>query len=157
MIITRQIGKCGELLVQYRLLRHGIESAPMTTDAGIDLVAYAPGSQRAVTIQVKAAWEPKPAGGRGGQLLDWWIRDNSPAELVAFVDLKSESVWLFRHDEVRSKRLHWGKPLKKHLHFGFYIDPDYKPRSKSYHKREFDDFDMERRVDELFGCSQISN
>lgn len=37
-----QIGRCGELLVQYRLLKFGIESAPLTTDSGIDLVAYAP-------------------------------------------------------------------------------------------------------------------
>ena len=48
--------------VQYRLLKHGIESAPMTTDSGIDLVAYAPYSKRAVTIQVKANEKPKPAG-----------------------------------------------------------------------------------------------
>ena len=157
MKITSQIGKCGELLVQYRLLRHGIESSPMTTDAGIDLVAYAPGSQRAITIQVKAVWKPKPAGGKGGLLLDWWIRNNSPAELIAFVDLESESVWLFRHVEVRAKRLHSAKPLKDNLHFGFYVDPDYKPRSKSYHKRDFDDLNMERRIHDLFGDSQISN
>jgi len=29
-----QIGKCGEILVQYRFLRLGIESAPMSTDTG---------------------------------------------------------------------------------------------------------------------------
>ena len=63
-----QIGRCGELLVQYRLLKHGIESASMTTDAGIDLVAYAPRSREAVTIQVKANLQPKPAGGRGKML-----------------------------------------------------------------------------------------
>ncbi|SLM45109.1 hypothetical protein NSND_62542 [Nitrospira sp. ND1] len=39
---TAQIGKCGELLVQYRLLLLGVESAPMSTDTGIDLVAYSP-------------------------------------------------------------------------------------------------------------------
>jgi hypothetical protein len=37
---TRQLGKSGELPVQYRLLGNGIESAPMTTDVGIDLVAF---------------------------------------------------------------------------------------------------------------------
>jgi len=30
------------LLVQYRLLLLGVESAPMSTDTGIDLVAYSP-------------------------------------------------------------------------------------------------------------------
>ena len=51
--------------MQYKLLKLGIESAPMTTDAGIDLVAFAPAAQRAVTIQVKANDAPKPGGGRG--------------------------------------------------------------------------------------------
>ncbi len=35
---TQQIGKCGELLVQYLLLKRGIESALLTTDYGIDLI-----------------------------------------------------------------------------------------------------------------------
>lgn len=134
----RQIGKCGELLVQYRLLLRGIESAQMTTDAGIDLVAYAPGAQRTNTIQVKAVWQTKRAGGRGNLLLDWWIRDNSPAELVAFVDLKSERVWMFRHNEVQARRLHQARPVKHLLHFGFYIDPAYTPGSKSHHQKDFD-------------------
>lgn len=40
---TAQIGRCGELLVQYRLLSHGIESSSMTTDSGVDLVAILQG------------------------------------------------------------------------------------------------------------------
>ena len=39
-LTTAQIGKAGELLVQQKLLLNGIESAPLATDAGIDLVAY---------------------------------------------------------------------------------------------------------------------
>jgi len=31
---TQQVGRCGELLVQYKLLKFGIDSAPMTTDYG---------------------------------------------------------------------------------------------------------------------------
>jgi hypothetical protein len=34
MISTAQIGKCSELLVQYKLLPHGIESALLAIDAG---------------------------------------------------------------------------------------------------------------------------
>jgi hypothetical protein len=41
-LTTAQIGLAGELLVQEQLLLHGIESAPLTTDTGIDLVAYSP-------------------------------------------------------------------------------------------------------------------
>ena len=36
---------CG-LLVQYQLLKMGIDSARMTTDAGVDLVVYAPGTDQ---------------------------------------------------------------------------------------------------------------
>jgi hypothetical protein len=39
---TQQIGAAGELLVQYQLLKMGIDSARMTTDAGVDLVVYGP-------------------------------------------------------------------------------------------------------------------
>jgi hypothetical protein len=39
---TQHIGAAGELLVQYQLLKMGIDSARMTTDAGVDLVVYAP-------------------------------------------------------------------------------------------------------------------
>ena len=62
---TAQIGASGVLLVQYRLLKCGVESAPMTTDAGIDLVVYAPKLKKAVTVQVKTCLQPKPAGGEG--------------------------------------------------------------------------------------------
>ena len=39
-LTTAQIGKAGELLVQQQLLLHGIESAILTTDTGIDLVTF---------------------------------------------------------------------------------------------------------------------
>jgi hypothetical protein len=64
-VTTRHIGAAGELLVQYRLLKVGIDSARLTTDAGIDLVVYAPGSAEATTVQVKTNLAPKPAGGKG--------------------------------------------------------------------------------------------
>jgi hypothetical protein len=60
---TAQIGASGVLLIQYRLLKCGIESAPMTTDAGIDLVVYSPKLEKAVTVQVKTCLQPKAAGG----------------------------------------------------------------------------------------------
>ena len=40
-------------MVQYQLLLHGIESAPMSTDTGIDLVTYSPKTATPVTVQVK--------------------------------------------------------------------------------------------------------
>jgi len=92
-LTTQQIGKLGELLVQYRLLSFGIESAHLTTDSGIDLIAYAP-SREPVTIQVKANLKPKPGGGKGKAALDWWVPENSPAKLFAFVDVSENRVWV---------------------------------------------------------------
>jgi hypothetical protein len=90
LIGTAQIGASGVLLIQYRLLKCGIESAAMTTDAGIDLVVYAPKLEKAVTVQVKTCLRPKPAGGRGRPSLDWWLPQNSPAELVGLANLDSD-------------------------------------------------------------------
>lgn len=59
---TQAIGAAGELLVQYQLLKLGIDSARLTTDSGIDLVMYVPGHHTAATIQVKANVAPnRPA------------------------------------------------------------------------------------------------
>jgi len=62
---TQRIGAADELLVQYQLLKAGIDSARMTTDAGGDLMVYAPGDRSASTVQVKTNMGAKPAGGRG--------------------------------------------------------------------------------------------
>ena len=59
-LTKQQIGRCGELLVQYKLLMVGIESSHLTTDAGIDLAAYSPKKKRPSTIQVKTNLRPKP-------------------------------------------------------------------------------------------------
>ena len=97
---TQKIGRSGELLVQYRLLRQGIDSALMTTDSGIDLVAYGSQTKKSVTIQIKTNLRPKKSGGKGKLALGFWIEDNSPADLIAFVDLSSESIWLFTNSEI---------------------------------------------------------
>lgn len=99
-LALRQIGKAGELLVQYRLLLLGIESSQMTTDAGVDLVAYIPAKQDAVTIQVKTNLKAKPGGGKGVPALDWWVPCASPAQLFAFVDLEQERVWVLTKREL---------------------------------------------------------
>jgi len=69
-LTTQQIGRLGELLVQFELLRYGIDSAPMTTDAGVDLVAYAGSKGRSLTIQVKTNLTPKPGGGKGASAVE---------------------------------------------------------------------------------------
>lgn len=93
----------GELLVQFNLLKYGIDSARMTTDSGIDLVAYSPKDRRAYTIQVKTKEKPTGAGGTGKKALGWFLSDSTPAQLIALVDLESENVWLFEIQDFRKK------------------------------------------------------
>jgi len=100
---TRQIGKLGELLVQYKLLQYGIESAPLTTDAGIDLVAYGPNSKKAITIQVKTNLKPKPGGGKGRPYVNWWVEDDNPAKIFALVDISTEKIWILTKREFENK------------------------------------------------------
>jgi hypothetical protein len=108
---TAQIGKCGELLVQYHLLLLGIESASMSTDSGVDLVVYSSSRKHPATIQVKTNLKPKPGGGKGKAAIDWWLPEDSPAELVAFVNLRISSHLAYdprRGSEVRPAAF-WGK------------------------------------------------
>jgi hypothetical protein len=144
---TAQIGASGVLLIQYQLLKRGIESAPMTTDDGIDLVVYSPKLERALTVQVKTCLRPKAAGGRGRAALDWWLPSWSPAELVGVVNLDDDGVWLFRHAEFVEKAQQ--KPEGR-LHLYFYVDPTYGART-GCHLRDFERFRLEHRMADLFG------
>ena len=149
-LTTAQIGKSGELLVQYRLLLLGIESAPMSTDTGVDLVAYSPRLAQAITIQIKTNLRAKPGGGKGNAALDWWVSASVPATLVALVDLSEERVWLFKREELIE--LAQQKPSGR-LHLYMYEDAAVKTRIKDHfsHVHEFERFIISNRVTELFG------
>jgi hypothetical protein len=150
---TAQIGASGVLLIQYRLLKRGIESAPMTTDQGIDLVVYAPKRGKALTVQVKTCLRPKRAGGKGGLALDWWLRSDSPAQVVGLVDLEADAAWLFRHGEFEERAQQ--KPEGR-LHLYFYTDDAYQARD-GCHIRDFEQFRLEHRIADLFGQPQNPN
>lgn len=146
---TAQIGKCGELLVQYQLLMHEVESAHLTTDSGIDLVAYSPRSARPITIQVKANLRPKPGGGKGKVALDWWVPESSPAHYVALVDLSTQCVWLFAQTEIAE--LAQQTSNGRHRLY-MYVDATAKPKKaeRAIHKYEFDKYLLEKRIHEIF-------
>jgi hypothetical protein len=149
MLNSQQIGKAGELLVQYKLLLLGIESAPMTTDLGIDLVAFSPSKQDAITIQVKTNLKPKPGGGKGKLALDWWIPDNSPAQLITVTDLSKERVWMFKLAEVQ--KLAQQHP-KGRCHLCMTIDPTMRPskQERLNFDYEFERYRLENRYHEFF-------
>ena len=88
-LTTQQIGKCGELLVQYLLLREGVESSPMTTDTGIDLVAFSAG--KVITIQVKTSTHRSDST---SSWVEWAVPITCPASHVAIVDLQADDGWI---------------------------------------------------------------
>ena len=147
---TAQIGRCGELLVQYLLLLRGVESAPMSTDSGVDLVAYAPKMRGPMTIQVKANLQPKASGGKGKSALDWWIADDTPSQLVALVDLSTQRLWMFKSEEISSLAQQHPKG-RYHLHM--YTDPTTRPTkpNRLSHVYEFEKYLFGNRARELFG------
>jgi hypothetical protein len=147
---SAQIGRCGELLVQYRLLLLGVESAPMSTDSGVDLVAYAPFAAEPVTIQVKTNLKAKPGGGKGKAALDWWIADTSPAQFFALVDLSRERVWWFSRKELSD---HAQQRSSGRLHIYMYTDATHKPRKEGRlaHAYQFEQYLLENRAHTVFG------
>lgn len=145
---TQHIGAAGELLVQYKLLKHGVDSAAMTTDSGIDLVAYSPKSNRSFTIQVKTKEKPSPAGGKGKLSLGWDLRDNSPAELVAVTDLSTDSVWLFTHTEYEKFAQQHSK--KGILKLYMFVDETVKTKKEMALLSQFEQYRLKNRVMTFF-------
>ncbi|ALG85290.1 hypothetical protein [Gordonia phthalatica] len=114
------IGAAGELLVQYRLLRLGIDSARLTTDSGVDLVAYSSEDNTARTIQVKSTDKPVRAGGKGALALGWSLPVDLHAELLATVLLSTDTVWLFTRDEARELA---SPRARDTMLLNWYVDP----------------------------------
>lgn len=147
---TQHIGRAGELLVQYRLLLLGIDSAPMTTDSGIDLVAYSSHTAKPTTIQVKANRGPKPGGGKGKAALDWWVPEDSPAQLIALVDLSEERVWLLTMEDLA---LYAQQQSGGRFHIYMYTDPTVAVRGeKKALVGEFEGLLLEHRAVALLGA-----
>jgi hypothetical protein len=145
---SQQIGRAGELLLQFLLLREGVESAPLTTDAGIDLVAFAPRVGGAVTIQVKTNEHPKQAGGKGKPALDWWLTDATPADYVACVDLSVPRAWLFSRREFQ--RLAQQHSSGRH-HLYMWCDPSvHSVTRRRVRVEEFEAFLCPARIRQLF-------
>ena len=145
---TRHIGKAGELLVQYKLIKHGIDSSFMTTDAGVDLVADSPRNNKAYTLQVKTKEKPRPGGGKGKLAMGWDLRETSPADLVAVTDISTDSVWLFTHSEfIEFAQQHSAKGIYK---LYMYVDETIKTKKDKALKSQFTDYLIDKRIKTLF-------
>lgn len=145
---TQHIGAAGELLVQYRLLKLGIDSARLTTDAGIDLVVYAPGKAEATTVQVKTNFAPKPAGGKGQLSRGWDFPHTCPAQLLALVALDSDRVWLFTIAEaLELAQQHSPKGIRK---LYWFVEPPTGGAAGARHEAQMTPFLLEERALHLF-------
>lgn len=145
---TQHIGAAGELLVQYKLLKLGIDSSAMTTDSGIDLVAYSPVSKLAFTIQVKTKEKPSLGGGKGKQSLAWDLRASSPAQLVALTDLSTDSVWIFWHNEfLQYAQQH---SAKGNLKFYMYVDETVKTKKEKAFLSQFESHRIDSYAPSIF-------
>ncbi len=146
---TKQhIGRAGELLVQYKLLKYGIDSSMMTTDSGIDLVAYSPRRKKAYTIQVKTQEKPHLGGGKGKLSMGWSLDDNCPARLIAVTDLSTDSVWLFTCGEFK-KTAQQHRPQGDY-HLYMYVDETVKTKKKVVFISQFSKYLLEQRIRRLF-------
>lgn len=145
---TQHIGAAGELLVQYRLLKVGIDSARLTTDAGIDLVVYAPGSAEATTVQVKTNLAAKPAGGKGQLSRGWDFPDACPAQLLALVALDLDRVWLFTIAEARElAQQHSPKGIRK---LYWFVEPPSGRAAGARHEGQMTQYLLEGRAPQFF-------
>jgi hypothetical protein len=109
-----------------------------------------------MTIQVKSNQKAKAVGGKGQKALNWFHLEISPAEMVALVDLENDRVWLFRHAEL------WDYAQQHstgRMQFYLYVDAAYKPKRAKTHVSDFSAFEIDKRVEELFGVGtlEISN
>src|SRR5713226_8644072 len=102
MAKTAHTGAWGVLLVQQTLLSMGIDSSPMTTDSGIDLLAYDSHSKKSFSVQVKTR-----AGESNERRPDWTVKQDklNEADLFAFVLKKGDrgDAWYLGKEEVKHK------------------------------------------------------
>ena len=140
---SQQVGRCGELLVQYHLLKHGVDSASPTTDKGIDLVAFHGTNQKAVTIQVKTSSHRSDSTSKW---LHWQIPEDCPSMYVAAVDLEDNRFWLLETARFKKESQQSGEEYR----LWWYI-PEHRPERATMKRQEdFSEFEMDIAVPRIF-------
>ena len=145
---TQQIGKCGELLVQYMLLKNGIESAPMTTDYGIDLIAFRDAKHNPITIQVKTSSHHGPDNDKW---LEFWVSDKCPAEYIVAVDLERNKCWVFSFKNFKDQGTKSGEGYRL-----WWSLPDFESVTSRHKEKTFIDYELDTVIqnpDSLFNTS----
>lgn len=120
----------------------------MTTDSGIDLVVYSDKGGKALTIQVKSKRQPVLSGGKGVKGLGWFLRDNSPADIIAVTDRATDRAWLFTMHEFRElAQQHSNNGM---LQLYMYVESPARTKHQRVHVSDFDNYLLESKVHELF-------
>lgn len=142
-IPKNMIGFSGKYFVQSMLMREGLPTA--AGKQGIDLVVSLKKPRRTFSVFVVSNLQPKRAGGKGKQALDWWIPVSTATDIIACVDLSELRVWLFKRDEL--PRYAQQKTSSKY-HLYMYTDKAVALRGKKSMKfdYEFESLRLENRI-----------
>jgi hypothetical protein len=142
-IPKNMIGFSGKYFVQAMLTREGLPTAAGKDD--VDLVVSLKKPRREFSVFVVSNLQPKRAGGKGKDALDWWIPLSIDTDIVACVDLSRLRVWLFEHDEL--PRYAQQKTSSKY-HLYMYTDKAVALRGNKSMKFdfEFETFRLENRI-----------
>ena len=142
-IPKNMIGLSGKYFVQSMLIREGLPTA--SGKNGIDLVVRLKKPRREFYLFVVSNLQPKRAGGKGKEALDWWVPVKTDADVVACVDLSALRVYLFNRDELA--RFAQQRTAAKH-HLYMYTDKAVALRGKKNMKfdYEFEAYKLENRV-----------
>ena len=131
----------GKLLLQYKLLKCGIESIQKTN--GNDAIIEISLRNKVYNIQVKTTEKPRPGGGKGKDAISWNIR-NISADFIACVNLLGDEAWLFTPKELIKLAQH---PSKDKLYI--YTNETVKTRKRSL-KTEFKEYLIDNRINSNF-------
>jgi len=146
---TQAIGAAGELFFQYHLIKRGIDSARLTTDAGIDLAMYVPGTLAAHTIQVKATNTHYPDKMMNRLQLWWPFPVTCKAQWLGVVDLTRDLAWLLpMEDALREAR---GRDKKGTTYLMWYVGERPKRATKVEGEGHFDRYVLDAAIDRLLG------
>ena len=142
-IPKNMIGFSGKYFAQAMLMREGLPCS--AGKDGIDLVVRLTKPRREFSIFVVSNLQPKRAGGKGKQALDWWIPEALPVDVIACVDLSDLRIWLFERDEL-PKFAQQRTAAKYHLYM--YTEKEVALRGKKSMKfdYEFESYRLENRV-----------
>jgi len=126
----------------------GVVSVHLTTDTGNYLDTYSDKAGKSLTVKVKSTLKPVPAGGNGQLQVHWWVPEDCPADLVAFVDLSTDRIWVMTMPEVAEVRQQLSA---RGYHVTMYVKYIPKKTAKKRPVSEYERFLLENRFDEIFG------